>query len=165
MKTNDFYKVYGMSEKNDRLIKIGETNWLLVFGFYKEANGSTYCYRKNYDHKPSMSELKLDIDKLINKITDNTILNGFIWNDISVYLSSENQMNFKAIYDLAIQNPSSILPIKFKLGENNGEPIYHTFSEIDDFTDFYMKAVSFINKCLTDGWKEKDLINYDKLLN
>lgn len=165
MRTDNFYKTYGIEERNDLLIQIGKNNWLLVFGFYQEAEGVTFCYRKNYNNKPTIAELKTDIEGLINKVTDEAILNGFTWNDMPVYLSTENQMNFKAVYDLAVQNQSNILPIKFKLGENeDNEPIYYVFSEIGEFTDFYLKAVSFINKCLTEGWTEKDAVDYNKLL-
>lgn len=160
----DFYKVYGAKERHDQIVKISDTNYLLIFGFGKDGDNS-YQYRKNYDHKPSVEELKADIEILINKETDATILNGFVWNGKSVYLSTENQINFKAAYDLAVQTDGATLPIKFKLGEDGvGNPVYHTFQKLESFTDFFTKAFSYISKTLNEGWTEKDGVNYSALL-
>ena len=89
-----------------------------------------------------------------------SILNGFVWNEKTVYLSSENQFNFKAAYDLAVQTSSQSLPITFKLGESNGVPVYHTFEQMSEFTDFYTKAVAFINQTLAEGWAKKDSFDW-----
>lgn len=165
MKTNDFCKV-GTDERKDVLTCIGKKNWMLCYGYSKNDEGQGYEWRKTYDHQPSEEEVKSDLIKLIDQITDDKILNSFKWNDMPVYLSSENQMNFKAAYDLAVQSADSILPITFKLGEDeNSSPVYHVFSDIDDFSDFYLKAISFINSCLKEGWQEKDSIDYNSLLN
>ena len=160
----DFYKVYGAKERQDKIVRLSETNYLLIFGFGKDGDNG-YNYRKNYDHKPSVDELKADIESLINEETDSTILYGFTWNGKSVYLSTENQINFKAAYDLAVQTNGATLPIKFKLGEDeDGNPVYHTFQKIEAFTDFFTKAFSYISKCLNEGWTKKDSIDYAKLL-
>lgn len=53
------------------------------------------------------------------------------------------------------------MPVKFKLGENeDGEPVYHTFEDMNEFTDFYTKAIAFINQCLNEGWERKDSIDW-----
>ena len=160
----DFYKGYGAKERQDIIVRLSDTNYLLIFGFGKDGDNG-YNYRKNYDHKPSVDELKADIESLVNEETDSTILHGFTWNGKSVYLSTENQINFKAAYDLAVQTNGATLPIKFKLGEDeDGNPVYHTFQKIEAFTDFFTKAFSYISKCLNEGWTEKDSIDYAKLL-
>ena len=97
---------------------------------------------------------------LIDGITDSKILQGFRWNEVSVYLSTENQMNFKAAFDLNMQTGGLMLPVKFKLGEDTeGNAVYHTFENMEDFTDFYTSAVSYINQCLNEGWAEKDSLD------
>ena len=117
---------------------------------------------------PSLEQIREAIIADIKAQTDERILKGFVWNEINVWLSSENQFNFKAAYDLAVQTNGQSLPVKFKLGESMGEPVYHTFETMEDFTDFYTKAIGFINQCLNDGWEVKDSIDwseYDPLLN
>lgn len=167
MNTSAFYKVYGATEDNTGLIQIGKKNWLLVFGYFKDnSSESGWHYRKNYNHKPSEEELKNDLEQLINSITDQSILNGFVWKDMPVYLSTENQMNFKAVYDLTIQTSGKTLPVQFKLGEDaDGNAIYYKFTDIETFTDFYSKAVTYIMDRINMGWVKKDSINYNKLLN
>lgn len=165
MRYKDFFKCYGAERRNDQLICFSDTYCLLIFGYGVE-NGQGYTYRKYYDHKPSLAELKTDIEGLVNKHTDSTVISQFEWNGYQVWLSMENQFNFKAAYDLALQSGGATLPIKFKLGEyEDGTPAYFVFEDMDTFTDFYTKAIQFINSALNDGWVEKDNIDYQALLN
>lgn len=164
MKQSDFYKV-GAEKRQDQLIKVGAKNYLLIYGFGKDKDGNGYNMRKNYDHKPTATELKEDINALIDSCTDSKILQGFRWNEANVYLSTENQMNYKAAYDLAVQTSGATLPVKFKLGEDeSGNAIYHAFEELSEFTDFYTKAIAYVSTCLNEGWEEKDSIDYESLL-
>lgn len=88
------------------------------------------------------------------------ILSGFVWNDIPVWLSAENQSNFKAIYDLAFQTSGATLPVTFKLGEDiEGYPIYFTFEDMGTFTDFYTKSVKHVQDTLVSGRALKDAFN------
>lgn len=164
MASTDFFKVYGAEQRQDKIVRLSATNYLLIFG-YGEEGGQGYNMRKYYDHEPTEAELKADINALINASTDSAILDGFTWNGKRVWLSTENQMNFKAAYDLAVQTNGATLPVKFKLGENSeGAPVYHTFTALTAFTDFYTKAVAHVNSCLNEGWQEKDSVDYDQLL-
>ena len=116
-----------------------------------------YNYRLTLDHRPGVHEVRQIILDQINANTDEKILSGFVWNDVRVWLSQENQTNFKAAYDLNVQSGGKMLPIKFKLGEDaEGNPVYHTFEDMEDFTNFYVSAVAYINECLNAGWSEKD---------
>lgn len=164
MAKTEFFKVYGAEERQDRLIKISANKHLLIYGYGTEGDGDDaqgYNWRKYYDHEPTQAELKADIEALVNGIVDAIILDGFTWNSKPVYLSTENQMNFKAAYDLAVQTEGATLPLKMKLGEDaDGNAVYHTFSELSEFTDFYTKAVAYIQAALLEGWEEKDGIDY-----
>ena len=161
---NGFYKVRA-DERKDQLVQIGHKNWLLIFGFDNDEELGGYNWRKNYDHMPTKSELKTDVESLVNSRTDEKILSGFVWNGKPVWLSMENQLNFKASYDLAVQSGGATLPVTFKLGEDeNGNAVYHTFKTMDDFSDFYSKAVRWVNVSISEGWKEKDSVDYESML-
>ena len=122
-------------------------------------------------YKKQMAAWGLDVVKqaIINDInaqTDARIQSGMVWtpkaggNPIPVWLSKENQMNFKAAYDLAVQKQGATLPVTFKMGEReDGTPVYHTFGTMEEAEDFYTTAVDYIHQCLTDGWRKKD--NFD----
>ncbi len=161
----EFFKQYGAAERQDSLVKLSSKNYVVFYGFGKDQSDAEtgFNYRKNYDHKPSIEEIHADIINLIDHNTDQAILSGFSWSGKPVYLSSENQFNFKAAYDLCVQTEGKNLPIKFKLGEDEeGKVVYNTFTTISAFTDFYTKTIAYINTTLNNGWSEKDSIDLTK---
>ena len=76
-----------------------------------------------------------------------------------VWLSMENQFNYKAAFDLAVQTNGDSLPVTFKFGTDD-KAVYHEFTTLEDITDFYSKAVAFKDKILSDGWALKDAIDF-----
>jgi hypothetical protein len=108
-----------------------------------------------------LEQIKTFILDAINKRTDENILSGFIWRDNQVWLSRENQFNYKASYDLAVQNNGANLPTVFKFGDIDN-PTYYKFDNIEDLEDFYLKATKFINEQLAIGWAKKDSINWEE---
>ena len=118
---NGFYKV-GAEERKDQLVQIGKKNWLLIFGLGNDEEIGDYNWRKNYDHKPTVREIKQDISDLINADTSRKIITGMTWKGIPLWLSQENQRNISD----AVR--SATLPVRLKLGEDeSGNPIYHSF--------------------------------------
>ena len=113
-------------------------------------------------HLPSIEEVKSIFTAEVNKQVDQKILEGFVWRDMPVWLSSENQFNYKAAYDVAVQTQGMNLPIMFKFGTTDN-PIYYTFETVEELTDFYTQAVRHINDTLAEGWKEKDSLDIEAL--
>ena len=95
-----------------------------------------------------------------NSQTDAAILSGFAYNGAHVWLSVENQYNYKAAYDLAVQTGGETLPVTFKFGSDE-QPEYHTFTQLEELKDFYTKAVGFIQTVLAEGWEKKDKFNLE----
>ena len=112
MAKTEFFRCNGATERADKLVCLSSSNYLLIFGFETDADGNKYTWRKYYDHKPTVREIKQDISDLINTETDAKILTGFAWNGKPVYLSTENQQNFKAAYDFARDTNGATLPVK-----------------------------------------------------
>lgn len=136
------------------------------YGMVPEPDGlhatwhEVHFYKQQHPHL-TLEDIKAAIIADINSDTDERILNGFVWEGESVWLSSENQFNFKAAYDLAAQTGGEVLPVTFKIGEDaDGKPSYHTFNDMADFTDFYTSALGFIQQCLSEGWALKDAIKW-----
>ena len=148
-------KVYGAEERHDSLIIHGTGRAILIYG-YGEENGMGYDFRHTFYHKPTSMEVLEVITNHVNELTDRNILYGYQWNGYNVWLSTENQFNFKAAYDVAVQTGGMTLPVKFKLGETDGEPNYYIFEDMATFTDFYTKALAYIIEVLNVGWAEKD---------
>ena len=51
------------------------------------------------------------------------------------------------------------LPVKFKFGTDD-EPVYHEFNTIEDLSDFYYKAIAYVQSVLQKGWDVKDLLDF-----
>lgn len=112
-----------------------------------------------FTHKPTIDEIKKIIVDWYNDKIDNSILKDFVWNGMPVWLSMENQFNYKAAFDLAAQTSGKSLPITFKFGTDD-KPVYHEFKTLEDITDFYVKAVAFKDTVLSEGWKTKDSFDF-----
>lgn len=148
------------------LVREEGTRTVISYDLNEEAGKDLATWRELYfpkkNGKPSFDAAKAAIIADINAQTDEKILSGFVWNEMPVWLSSENQFNFKAAYDLAVQTNGANLPVTFKLGEQpDGTPVYHTFTEMAEAQDFYVKAVAFINQTLAEGWQRKDNIDWE----
>ena len=152
-------KIYGTDKAQNGLVKVGR-KWIVFYGFYQDPDtGSSYEYRYTFKEKPTLAQVKEVIIAQINADIDRKILSGFVWRGMSVWLSTENQFNYKAAYDLAVQTSGAKLPVRFKFGTDE-EPRYHTFSDLQEFTDFYTKAMAYVDATLNEGWEEKDSIDW-----
>lgn len=154
-------KVFGSPKRQDGLYKVGRNTWELIYGFGKDNENDEFGwnYRQRFKYKPTPEEIKSIINAQINADTDAKILSGFVWRDMPVWLSTENQFNYKAAYDLAIQTGGATLPVKFKFG-TDAEPTYFVFENMDDFSDFYLSSMAYVQAMLDAGWVEKDSVDY-----
>ena len=103
-----------------------------------ESNVGTWAEHV-FRNKPSLSQIKDFILTEINKRTDRLILSGFVWKGVPVWLSMENQLNYKTAYDLAVQTNGQVLPT-FKFGTTES-PVYYKFESLEDLKDFYISAM------------------------
>lgn len=141
-----------------------KNTWLLTWD-EKIIDNDTHYVGITFNHKPTLQEVKDTILSWYNIKIDTNILTGFVWNDIPVWLSMENQFNYKAAYDLAIQTNGQSLPT-FKFGTTE-TPVYHKFETLEELKDFYISAMSYVTGTLANGWQEKDKIDwtvYENLL-
>ena len=170
-------KIINLKSKFIPLLIMGSGRYKLHFGFEpyyevdeegnkNETNLGTW-YETWLSGKPTLEQIKNIVLNTINKEVDQKILSGMIWKDIPIWLSTENQFNYKAAYDLAVMSQGQTLPIIFKFGTSDN-PVYYKFETLDDISDFYISAMAYINKTLEEGWNKKDNIDwtvYEKCLN
>lgn len=114
---------------------------------------------EKFDKVMTFDEVKAFILDYYNSQINEKIISGMEWNGLKVWLSNENQFNYKTVYDLAIQTNGANLPVKFKFGEPLS-PKYFKFTTIEELTDFYFSVIKHIQKTLNDGWKKKDSIKW-----
>ena len=137
-----------------------KNKWRIRWDVQEREDGSAIYMEKEFAHKPTEDEIKQTIIGWINAQTDEAILSGFKWNDMPIWLSSENQFNYKAAYDLAVQTAGATLPVKFKFGTDE-VPCYHTFQTVEELTDFYIQSIRYIQEKLDECWTQKDAFSLD----
>lgn len=131
----------------------------------KQVSDELYEWYEIYIYKKKKSSLSLqDVKNAIiadiNARTDEKILSGFVWNGKPVWLSAESQTNFSAAEYTASTKNGLGLPVTFKLGEQDGTPVYHEFTTVEELSGFYLEAQAYIKQCLGEGWQEKDSIDW-----
>ncbi|MBP3762958.1 MAG: hypothetical protein J6I49_03645 [Bacteroidales bacterium] len=105
-------------------------------------------YEEDFDHRPTATEIRALFVELVNERVQQSILTGFTYEGKAVWLSEENQLNFRS-------TPS--VPVRFKLGEDeDGNAVYHTFTTQKELAAFNKAISDHIAQCLNEGWTEKD---------
>ena len=137
-----------------------KNRWHIRWDVQENEDGSATYMEEEFNHRPTEDEIKKTVVDWINAQTDEAILSGFEWNGMRVWLSGENQFNYKAAHDLAHQMPEAALPVKFKFGTDD-EPFYHTFQTVEELTDFYVQSIKYIQGKLDIGWDKKDAFSLD----
>lgn len=134
----------------------------------ENLNPNLVTYQEvEFNHKPELYEIKDTIETWINNKTNDIILTGFTWvqNGMAypVWLSDENQRNYKSACDLASQTKGSILPVKFKFGDVDNK-LYYTFTTTEELRNFNKQIFLFIQMTIENGWIEKDNFDYNPYL-
>lgn len=148
-------KIYGATERQDGLYKIGRKKYQLIYGYGKdtESDETGYNYRQTFDHKPTSDEIRKAITSTIDAETENKVITGFVYGDVRCWLSLTNQQNYATI----LANENQEYPLKLKLNElEDGTPVYGTFRTATDFKEFSKEAAKYIIETVTSGWHEKD---------
>ena len=131
-----------------------KNKWRVRWDVQEDEEGTNYM-ETEFDHKPSLDEIKQIILGWHNNQIEEKILSGFTYEGNQVWLSTLNQFNYKSAYDLAVQKAEGSLPVTFKFGTDE-QPKYYEFKTIEKLTDFYLKSVQHRQDTLLDGWKKKD---------
>lgn len=135
--------------------------WRVRWDVQEREDGSADYMEAELTHKPTDEEIKDLVRTWYNEQTDTAILSGFAYDNAKVWLSQENQYNYKMAYDLAVQTDGKTLPVTFKFGTDE-TPVYRTFDTLGELADFYTKMVAYIQTTLADGWKKKDALDLSK---
>lgn len=136
-----------------------QKKWRVRWGVETQPGGETSYMEEEFSGKPSIETVKQLILGWMNKRIDERIISGFTYDGNPVWLSQENQFNYKSAFDLAVQTQGQTLPVKFKFGTDD-EPVYVIFETLPKLQDFYTKAVTFIQQKLNEGWQQKDSVDF-----
>ena len=154
-KTSGFLSEFKPIKYNEKTKK-----YIVSWGL-RNINGNNYEWEYViFNYKPSLDEIKKTINSSINLKTKNDIENNFVWNNLSINLSIENQIDYSLLLNTTIFQNGSNLPEKVKFKVNN-ENTYYEFETIEDMKDFVIAMNNHIRKYLQIGYGLKDNINWE----
>lgn len=122
----------------------------------KKLSKDLYEWYEVYLPKKQMSQLtfadvKTAVIADIDERVKTSIISGFVWNNKPVWFSEENQLNFS----------QAVVPVTLKIGEqDDGTPIYEQFDTAEELQTFSDACNVWKQQCLTDGYTEKDGIDW-----
>ncbi len=168
---------YSKIDQYKPIDKIGNNEYIIAFDKKdilstksKEVNGILIdtdeviptgdCTYKSFVIKSKLSANQIVnlIYNIIDEETKHSIINLFKWNGYSIYLSTENQMNYKNAFDVALATDGSNLPVTFKFNKS-GKTNYYTFDSVEELKAFYLAVNKHITSCLKAGWNAKDRLD------
>jgi hypothetical protein len=117
----------------------------------ESPDGVTFIQHQ-FDYKPTMAEVKAFVLEVIDEKVKLKIISGMVWQEKPVWLSVENQLNFA----------HAIAPVTLKIGEGaDMAAIYHEFQTAAELEAFNAACNAWKQQCLTDGWAEKDAVDWE----
>lgn len=162
-------KVFGL--KTDYAPVKEDASRVIISYAYEAVDEDHATWREVYLYKrqhaaATLADVKAAILADINSRTTDRIVSGLVWTaadgeQIPVWLSVEQQLNFTAAYIRAVKTDGGNLPVTFKMGETeDGTPVSHTFETMEEADDFYRVATDHIHTVQREGWQEKDAIDW-----
>ncbi|WP_313418840.1 DUF4376 domain-containing protein [Sphingobacterium multivorum] len=118
----------------------------------------TYMEEELY-RRPELSEIRANVIAYYNGLCDQEILSGLKIEGNTVWLSTENQFNYKAAWDFALAKDGMNLPVTFKLGDDQN-PVYRVFETVQDLDGFMITVMGYIQLTLSKYWEIKDSIDW-----
>lgn len=154
-------KRYGADGRNDRIMKLCDNAYDVFYGYGKDEMGG-YCYYQRVPYKPTLDYIKSIVLGQINTNTQEKITSGFKWNDMLVWLSEANQLNYARDFAVAYyceKNGEQYSLPTYKFGPDE-EPVYYTFATFEEFKQFSKAWALHISETVRAGWDEKANVDW-----
>lgn len=155
-------KIYGIKKE---FAPVREDRSRIIIGYDCQEAGEGHCtwsevyFYKKQNPQPSIEQIKEAVRRSINEAVVKEITEGFVWNGHKVWLSLENQTNYKNAHDRAVMTEGENLPVTFRFGSDD-EPDDFTFEEVNDLKEFWASASDYILHTISAGREKKDSIDW-----
>ena len=120
-------------------------------------------YERDFDHRPTADEIRALFVELVNENVQAKIREGLTYEGAMVWLSAENQLNYRNALDVAMQTDGDSLPVVFKLGTDS-EPVYREFRSVESLQAFVNCCARYVQQCLEEGWRRKEAFDVEPYL-
>lgn len=133
-------------------------SYIVAFDIKEVEDGYEYL-TYIFNSIPSVEDIKDLFISYYNTQCDLEIASGFIYDGNIVWLTLENQLNYKIALDLASQE--NFKTVKFKIGTLE-EPVYVTFESYEELNNFVKDIHTYISQTLQKYWEIKDNLDWSK---
>ena len=106
----------------------------MIYGFGKDTEDAEHGWnwRKRYNRRPSIEEIRAEITNTIKAKYAEVLRKGFVWNGKPVEYTEERKSDFTGLL-VAMQGDLLELPIPLNLGKyEDGSPVFHIFDNAAD---------------------------------
>lgn len=132
--------------------------WRVRWDVSTDESGTASYMEEEFDHRPSVDEVKSLIEGWISDATRERIISGFTYEGVPVWLSPENQANYQRAY---IQSKiGGGVSVEFKFGTDD-EPVYRRFENATELENFYLAFSEHIQQAQLEGWRFRDSIDLE----
>lgn len=159
-------------------VREDRSRYVISYGL-EEAPNNLYTWYEIYIYKKQKSYLSFqDVkDAILDDINSKVkakILNGLEYTiqhgsqdgtHVNLWLSDANQKDYS---DLDSSHDDLTFPVRYKVGENDGEEVFEFFQRKDEIHAFCCMITRFIHQCQEEGWDYKgsfDWTPYEEALN
>lgn len=152
-----------VTDNIDKYTPIKKVNgkYIVSWGLTKN-NNDTYTWKYYItNRKPTPETIKEEINTYINENVKKSIINDFTWNGMKVYLSLENQIDYKLLFDITLLQDGTNLPEVIKLKQGK-ETVHYSIESVEEFKDFMLSMNRHIRECLKQGRELKESIDYSE---
>lgn len=140
-------------------IKKVNGKYVISWGLKELGNNQGQWYYFILDKKPTKEIIKQHINQYINENVRKSIENNFIWNNLKVSLTIEDQIDINLLFNITNLQNGENLPETIKLKQGK-ETIYYNIETLDEFKDLLICMNKHIRKCLNQSNELKDSIDY-----
>lgn len=159
-------KVHGTSKRQDGIYKIADGLYELFYGFYSEADGSTWEWRQKFHGTPpTPKEIKNIILDTISEEIDRRILTGFSWQGHPVLFTEEQKFTHEAAYNLAkeMAQAGAYQPVELKLSEDEDRnDVSYTFDTFEELQAYHTAAFVYQQQIYAEAAAERKDIDWSR---
>lgn len=136
--------------------------WRVRLGITPTDDGAEW-QEHDFDHRPTADEVRNLFTEWVNSEVADKIREGLEYEGCMVWLSTENQLNYRSALDVAVQTDGANLPLRVKLGTDS-EPVFKEFCSVESLQAFVTACALHVQHCLEEGWQRKAAFDVEPYL-
>ena len=155
-------KVYGSPKRQDGLFSVGRNKYEVIYGFGNDSDNPEqgWNWRKRFDHRPSLDEIKAIIIQVIEAESAHKLRYGLEWNGLPVEYTEERKSDLTGML-VAMQAGIMQLPVTLNLGAYpDGSPVFYEFTKAEEIMGVAAAISNHKIAVCNEEWQEKSSVDW-----